>query len=159
MRVKRRLCCRSGRESSDSECDVDDAPAAVERAPSPLPATLNPLRGSHIEAVPGLRVIYDVMSVAEEDETLAFHFHHRGVPANNIHRAQQFGWRFHSCGRPLEASDKLSPIPSWSMRVVHRLLAADEDRLLMPSEELWGDGVLNALVNEYRPGEELVRDA
>ena len=93
----------------------------------------------------------------EEDEALASLRADRGVPANNIHRAQQWGWRFHSCGRPLASSDRLSPVPAWAMRLVRRLLAADASREFMPTQEAWGTGVQNALLNEYEPGEGLAR--
>ena len=154
------LCCQTETTSSSDE-ETDDATLL-------LPQLKCKVRGEHVEAVPGLRIIHDAISVEEEAAAFAWHARHPGLPANNIHTAHQYGWRFHSCGCPLSASDWLSPLPPWSMRVTERLLQDDPTREFMPSRREWGDdespssssewgaGPKNALLNRYEAGEGLL---
>jgi hypothetical protein len=76
-------------ESSSSDEETAFASPAAEGASKSL------LQGTVIEAVPGLRLVYDVMSEEEEDEALAGFLNHRGVPANNIraHNTTVVSWR------------------------------------------------------------------
>ena len=149
---------RRGRGDDDASYGGGDAlpqaHPAVFAAPRVLRAPRR-LRGVHVAEIPGLRVILDAVSVAEERAALAEIARDRGVPASNIHRATQWGWRFSTWGRvpPMSLADRLAPVPRWLRAVGAALEAADAPRALLPPTDQWGAGVAHALLNEYEPGD------
>ena len=142
--------------------DDNEAPATprqTDRQDDPLVAPIldqrvPALRGEHVSGVPGLRLLYDVVSAREEESIISSLRRDRSaVEANNIHRATQWGWIFYSCGQRMTHADRLSPLPRWMGALVDRTLASDPARQFLPSLEDWGDGVQHALLNEYEPGD------
>jgi hypothetical protein len=119
QRPRLRLCCASGRSPPASE-DEDSAegttPNKATALPSPSPLLSSThgdaeLSGAYCEAVPGLRIVFEVISASEAVRIIAsLAAETERVPANNIHRADQWGWRFHCCGQTLETADKLRAV-------------------------------------------------
>lgn len=114
-----------------------------------------PMRGCVVERVPGLRIIYDVMTCQEELKAMReLAADTTSQPAGNIHAASQWGWTFHSCRCMLDESrDRLSPVPEWMIDLVERAREADPERCCMPADCDWGAGVQHALLNVYAPGD------
>jgi hypothetical protein len=115
-------------------------------------------RGVHVAEVPGLRVLLDVVSEAEERDAMCALASDRGTPASNIHAATQWGWRFYTWNRvpPMSAADRLPPLPRWMRDVLDAAQASDPERRFLPSRQEWGSGVQHALLNEYQPGDGVV---
>ena len=151
--------------------DIDEAPpsqpswslAAAPAGAPEAPATprraarraVPRLRGCHVADVPGLRLIYDVLTEDEEAAALFALETDRGWPASNIHTATQWGWRFSTWNRapPLQADDWLQPLPQWQRALIAAMLRADPGREFMPSRSEWLHGVEHALLNCYHPGD------
>jgi hypothetical protein len=136
------------------------APAGAPKAPATprleaRHAAAPRLRGCNVSGVPGLRLIYDVLTEEEEAAALFALETDRGTPASNIHAATQWGWRFSTWNRapPLQADDWLQPLPQWQRALIAALLRADPGREFMPPRSEWGHGVEHALLNCYHPGD------
>ena len=150
-----RLARCSAREAS---ADDDDSTLIVPATPARTRHSPRRLRGVHVAEVPGLRLVYDAVSALEERALLDALATDRGVAANNIHRATQWGWRFFTWNRtpPMSVADRLAPLPRWQRAVIASLEAADPRRDFLPRREEWGDGVAHALLNEYEVGDGVV---
>ena len=133
----------------DDETSLPPVTPRQHEAPPPR------LRGCHVDGVPGLRLIYDVVTEEEEAAALAALAKDSGVAASNIHTATQWGWRFSTWNRmpPLRDADRLAPLPQWQRALVAALLRADPAREYLPSHAEWGHGVEHALLNCYQPGD------
>ena len=162
-RLAARLRSAPGRARSNEAagaCERDDARRSDDASTPPATprqreAPPTRLRGCHVAGVPGLRLIYDVVTPDEEAAAMAALKADHGVPASNIHAATQWGWRFSTWNRmpPLRNADRLAPLPQWQRALVAALLRADPSRKYLPSHAEWGHGVEHALLNCYQPGD------
>ena len=140
-----------GRDDLRGDDDAASPPATPRQREAPPPR----LRGCHVASVPGLRLVYDVVTPEEEAAALAALEEDGGVAASNIHVATQWGWRFSTWNRmpPLRDADRLAPLPQWQRALVAALLRADPARDFLPTHAEWGHGVEHALLNCYQPGD------
>ena len=112
---------------------------AVEPGQLPPPtATTLGQAGEPADAVPGLRLIPNFLTEAEEEEILA-KIDHSDWSQELQRRVQHYGWRYDYKSRQIEPTMRIGPLPAWAAALAQRLVDFDYVREL-PDQ---------LIVNEY----------
>lgn len=95
------------------------------------------------ENIPGLMVVREVVSEAEEADLIFMIDASRNWSASMRRRVQHFGFKYDYRSRTIDSSMVASPFPQWLTNLAHRLM----------SKDLISEMPDQAIVNEYLPGQ------
>ena len=96
-------------------------PGRLKAPPTSAISDSSALSGELVEAIPGLRLIRDFLSEAEETEIIA-KIDRSDWSTELQRRVQHYGWRYDYKSRQVDPSMRIGPLPDWANRLAQRLV-------------------------------------